>query len=262
MRLLHGSILGAAALTCVACGDKPPENESATAAATLQRGGDLRATRCAMPRTWSSAPADMLPPTIDPVRNVVSLDEDGMLYWNGSPIDLPRLRQYLDFTTQLATAPLFVLQVDPGASCDRMSEIVAMASATLDCTRFCRLELHTVVPGELAPPAPPPVEDQAGAVAPPRRARANLSAYFSSDDYPAAALRGNEQGTTGFSLIIGPNGRVTECAITSSSGHASLDQATCRILRSRARYTPARGPDGNPGSGTDSGRVTWRLPTD
>lgn len=108
-----------------------------------------------------------------------------------------------------------------------------------------------------APPPPPPAP-----VSRPQRARANLNSYFSTDDYPAAALRGNDQGTTGFSLTIGPNGRVTACNVTASSGSSALDQATCRILRSRARYTPARGPDGNPTSGTDAGRVTWRLPAD
>jgi protein TonB len=109
------------------------------------------------------------------------------------------------------------------------------------------------------PPPPPPPPPPASR---PQRARANLNSYFSTDDYPAAALRGNDQGTTGFSLTIGPNGRVTACNVTSSSGSSALDQATCRILRSRARYTPARGPDGNPTSGTDAGRVTWRLPAD
>lgn len=107
------------------------------------------------------------------------------------------------------------------------------------------------------PPAPPPVR-----TVPPQRARANLNSYFSADDYPASALRGNDQGTTGFSLTIGPNGRVTECSVTSSSGSSALDQATCRILRSRARYTPARDASGNPTSGRDSGRVTWRLPAE
>jgi protein TonB len=107
------------------------------------------------------------------------------------------------------------------------------------------------------PPPPPPVR-----TVPPQRARANLNSYFSADDYPAAALRGNDQGTTGFSLTIGPNGRVTECSVTSSSGSAALDAATCRILRSRARYTAARDSAGNPTSGRDSGRVTWRLPSD
>jgi periplasmic protein TonB len=112
-----------------------------------------------------------------------------------------------------------------------------------------------------APPAPPP-SPPPPRVVPPQRARANLNSYFSTDDYPAAALRGNDQGTTGFSLTIGANGRVEACTVTSSSGSAALDQATCRILRSRARYTPARDQNGNPTSGRDSGRVTWRLPAE
>lgn len=111
-----------------------------------------------------------------------------------------------------------------------------------------------------APPAPPPPPPPR--VQPPQRARANLNSYFSTDDYPAAALRGNDQGTTGFRLTIGPNGRVSNCQVTSSSGSSVLDQATCRILRSRARYQPARDSSGNPTTGTDSGRVTWRLPAD
>jgi protein TonB len=111
------------------------------------------------------------------------------------------------------------------------------------------------------PPGPPPPPPPPRTV-PPQRARANLNSYFSADDYPAAALRGNDQGTTGFSLTIGTNGRVEACSVTSSSGSSALDQATCRILRSRARYTPARDQNGNPTSGRDSGRVTWRLPSE
>ena len=63
-------------------------------------------------------------------------------------------------------------------------------------------------------------------------------------------------------LTIGTSGRVDACSVTSSSGSSALDQATCRILRSRARYTPARDEDGNPTTGHDSGRVTWRLPSE
>jgi protein TonB len=112
------------------------------------------------------------------------------------------------------------------------------------------------------PPAPRPAPPPPPRVVPPQRARANLNSYFSTDDYPAAALRGNEQGTTSFSLVIGVSGRVDSCTVTGSSGSSSLDQATCRILRSRARYTPARDESGNPTTGRDSGRVTWRLPAE
>jgi len=114
-----------------------------------------------------------------------------------------------------------------------------------------------VPPTPPAPPAPvaPPVR-----TVPPQRARTSLASYFSNDDYPAAAQRAEAQGRTGFTLVVGPTGRVTDCTVTSSSGNSALDQATCRILRSRARYTPARDSSGNPTSGRDSGSVTWRLP--
>ena len=105
-----------------------------------------------------------------------------------------------------------------------------------------------------APPPPPPPR-----TVEPARARANLASYVSNDDYPASALRNEEEGTTGFRLTVGANGRVTDCTVTSSSGSAALDNATCRIMRSRARFTPARDNQGNATSDTVSARITWRI---
>lgn len=95
---------------------------------------------------------------------------------------------------------------------------------------------------------------------PAQRARANLNAYFSTDDYPEAALRQHVEGTTAFRIEIDAEGAITKCSITGSSGDASLDAATCSILVSRARYQPARDARGRAVAGSDSGRVTWRLP--
>jgi TonB family protein len=92
------------------------------------------------------------------------------------------------------------------------------------------------------------------------RSRQPLAYYFSADDYPAQALRDEAQGRTGFRLVVGPDGRVTGCTVTSSSGSEHLDAATCRIIRARARYYPARDAKGRPIVGFDSGGVTWRLP--
>lgn len=118
----------------------------------------------------------------------------------------------------------------------------------------------------IAPPAPPSPRrvgpPPPRTVAPPRRVRANLNSYISMDDYPASALRANEQGTASVRLVIGPNGRVIDCLVTASSGSSALDQATCRIMRSRARYVPARDSQGNPTTGTDAGRISWRLSVD
>ncbi|HVQ09884.1 MAG TPA: energy transducer TonB [Allosphingosinicella sp.] len=101
---------------------------------------------------------------------------------------------------------------------------------------------------------------QADQATPPRRARANLNQYFSTDDYPPTAAARGAQGTTGFWLSIGADGTVTRCTISHSSGDAALDAATCAILLGRARYEPARDAAGRAIPGKDWGRVTWRLP--
>ena len=107
------------------------------------------------------------------------------------------------------------------------------------------------------PPAPPPPR-----VVEPARARANLASYVSNDDYPDAAIRNEESGTTGFRLDVGPDGRVSNCTVTSSSGSSSLDSTTCRLMRSRARFTPATNSSGAKVSDSVSGRIRWVLPAD
>jgi TonB family protein len=109
------------------------------------------------------------------------------------------------------------------------------------------------------PPAVAPGEPAAG-TAGRARARANLASYLSPDDYPAAALRNNEQGLVAFTLDIGPDGRVAACRIRQSSGSAALDSATCRIMRSRARYTPARNARGVAVIDRQDANVRWVLP--
>ena len=108
-------------------------------------------------------------------------------------------------------------------------------------------------------PARPAVPVQPSAVSG-AEARANLASYISDSDYPAAAIRAEQQGTVGFHLAVGTDGRVTSCTITSSSGASVLDETTCRIMRSRARFTPARDDHGNPTMGSADGRIRWVLP--
>src|SRR5919107_6128386 len=38
------------------------------------------------------------PPPIDPVKNKIVITPQNQVFWNGEPIDLVRLRQYLDVT--------------------------------------------------------------------------------------------------------------------------------------------------------------------
>src|SRR3546814_15684599 len=74
--------------------------------------------------------------------------------------------------------------------------------------------------------------------------RSSPGSWLSDADYPSRAQREERSGTAGFRLEIGPDGRVTSCTITSSTGHSDLDEATCRLLPKRARFKPAKGSDG------------------
>jgi protein TonB len=106
------------------------------------------------------------------------------------------------------------------------------------------------------PPPPPPVTKLE-----PAHARANLASYVSDDDYPASAIRSEEQGTTRFRLAVGPDGRVKECIVTASSGSGALDSATCRLMKQRAKFTAARDSSGRPTSDIVASSIRWVLPT-
>lgn len=84
--------------------------------------------------------------------------------------------------------------------------------------------------------------------------------WVNSDDYPPSAERAGLQGHSGFRLGIGTDGRPTDCTITRSSGSAELDATACRLLMRRARFTPARGADGQPVVSSYGSTVDWRLP--
>ena len=107
-----------------------------------------------------------------------------------------------------------------------------------------------------APPAPPPPPSKASGASP----RGNSGSWATPNDYPARALREERAGTTRFRVTIGPDGRVTNCEITGSSGHADLDEATCKNVTRRARFKPALDAAGNAISDTYSNAVRWEIP--
>lgn len=120
------------------------------------------------------------------------------------------------------------------------------------------------------PPAPPMVVLPPPPAAPPpprftptgASPRGNPGSWATTNDYPSRALREEREGTTGFRVTVGPDGRVTDCQITSSSGHPDLDEATCANVRRRARFNPAKDGEGQPTSGSYSNRVRWVIPKD
>jgi protein TonB len=83
----------------------------------------------------------------------------------------------------------------------------------------------------------------------------------SGEDYPAEAHQSGTEGTAIAKLLINKRGRVAECEIVESSGHASLDHATCVSLRKRARFKPARDSAGKVIEATYiTPPIRWRIP--
>ena len=107
-----------------------------------------------------------------------------------------------------------------------------------------------LAPPAAAPPPPPPPP------AKPATPRNDPGSWATPNDYPSRALREEREGTTSFRVSIADDGSVASCSVTGSSGHADLDEATCKFVTRRARF---RKP--SEGYGTSySNRVRWVIP--
>jgi protein TonB len=106
------------------------------------------------------------------------------------------------------------------------------------------------------PPAPPPAPSKARGVSPDGLAR--WSARI-QENYPPRAVRDEIEGRVGVRVTVGPNGRVSECSVTSSSGSSILDDAACSGMRSYARFNPAWDAAGNPISGSYTTTIVYDL---
>ena len=61
-------------------------------------------------------------------------------------------------------------------------------------------------------------------------------------------------------LEIDRGGRVTACVVAEASGHTDLDDAACRLLSTRATFSPALDNRGRPIPSTYRKRINWQLP--
>ncbi|HMO74857.1 MAG TPA: energy transducer TonB [Sphingopyxis sp.] len=78
-------------------------------------------------------------------------------------------------------------------------------------------------------------------------------------DYPREASRAQTGGEVEVRFTIEANGRVTGCRVTRSSGDASLDATTCRLIEARFRFRPATNAAGEPIASTYGWRQSWWL---
>ena len=106
------------------------------------------------------------------------------------------------------------------------------------------------------PPAPPPPPSKARGASPDGQGR---WAARIQENYPARAIRDETEGSVGVRVTISPQGRVTACSVTNSSGSPVLDEAACDGMTRYARYNPALDDAGNPTSGSASTRIVYQL---
>ncbi len=66
------------------------------------------------------------PPPILPVKNEVVIDRTGTIFWNGSPINITILRQYLDQTQTMNPIPELHLRPMPDARYEVVDQVLAV----------------------------------------------------------------------------------------------------------------------------------------
>jgi biopolymer transport protein ExbD len=85
------------------------------------------------------------PPPIDPVKNKIVITPANEVLWNGTAIDLGRLRQYLDVTQTMNPIPELHLQPDPNARYELVDEVLAVTKrARVEKMGFVGNEAYSV----------------------------------------------------------------------------------------------------------------------
>lgn len=78
-------------------------------------------------------------------------------------------------------------------------------------------------------------------------------------DYPQEAREKQQEGDVVARLSVDAKGKVTDCAVVSSSGSESIDKMTCEKTLRKARFIPAVGADGKPTAAQRTIRAIFRL---
>ena len=83
---------------------------------------------------------------IDPVKNVVNVNAQGQILWNGAPVTQPQLRAYLEQTQQMNPIPELHLQPDATARYELVDEVLAITKrAKVQKMGFVGNEYYTKV---------------------------------------------------------------------------------------------------------------------
>jgi len=69
---------------------------------------------------------DAPPPPVEPIKNKVVITAAGQVLWNGNPVNLVQLRQYLDVSQQMNPVPELHLQPEPNARYELVDQVLAV----------------------------------------------------------------------------------------------------------------------------------------
>lgn len=86
-----------------------------------------------------------------------------------------------------------------------------------------------------------------------------LREIFSPSDYPGIALSHNQQGAVTMTFLVDEKGQVADCSVDQTSGIPALDTMSCYVVKKRAKFEPALGPNGKPIRSAYTERVVWRI---
>jgi len=70
--------------------------------------------------------------------------------------------------------------------------------------------------------------------------------WLATSDYPTEELRLGHGGAILMTLQVDAEGAVSGCSVVRSTGWPVLDQTSCALIKSRARFSPALNPSGAP----------------
>jgi protein TonB len=87
-----------------------------------------------------------------------------------------------------------------------------------------------------------------------------IAGEITTSDYPRDLRERGIGGRVGVLFTVGPNGRVTRCSVTRSSGVPELDALTCRLIQQRFVYHPSTDRYGRPIADEVEGEHDWIAP--
>ncbi len=77
--------------------------------------------------------------------------------------------------------------------------------------------------------------------------------------YPSEMVRRRIEADVSLTVVVDPDGRVTQCSGTGPSEYPQFLEAACEVMTEHARYEPALDADGNPVATLDGLTTSYRL---